>query len=151
MNNQNNNIFKTYDVLINNYLNSKDDTKYINPNRYNINKEDFINYLKSNIKKSTFLAQILPSFLFLIISLVSFSLKILSQEIENLGFIGNDKGLMFSIMFFGSIFLFLFICLIIQRFIFKIKVVRITQGYKKGYRNISRKKYDSIIKFLNNI
>lgn len=147
----NNEILKTYDVLINNYLNSKDEKKYISPIKYNINKEEFINYLKLNIKKSTFLAQILPLFLFLIISLVSFSLVILSQNIENLGLIGNDESLKFCIMFFESIFFILFVCILIQRVFFKIRVIRITQGYRKGYRNISYKKIQSIINFLNEL
>ena len=71
------------------------------------NKQEFKEYFLKNIKKSSFLAQILPSILFLIISLISFSVIVLSQNMPNLrGWLENEN-LIIPIIGFGTVLLLL--------------------------------------------
>lgn len=142
-------INKEYDNLIYNLLKSKN-LKNSVINTYNFDKkQELKDYFLNNIKKSSFLAQILPSILFLIISLVSFSLIILNEINPNFTFIQNDNNLIISILLFGVFFLIIAIILLIQSLIFKTKVVKLNCNYRKGYHNISRKKYCEIMLLIN--
>lgn len=142
------NIQKKYDSLVRRLLNS--DLKELNIHylKNSINLIEFKNYFLLNCKKSSKNGQILPSFLFLLISLVSFSVIILSPKLVKFwGDVSNDN-LKIGILLFGILFMILGITLLIQKYIFKVKTVFIYTGYNRGYRNINNKKYIEIIEYL---
>lgn len=142
------NIQKKYDSLVRRLLNS--DLKELNIDylKNSINLIEFKNYFLLNCKKSSKNGQILPSFLFLLISLVSFSVFFLSPKLVKFwGDVSNDN-LKIGILLFGIVFMILGITLLIQKYIFKVKTVFIYTGYNRGYRNINNKKYIEIIEYL---
>lgn len=142
------NIQKKYDSLVRRLLNS--DLKELNIDylKNSINLIEFKNYFLLNCKKSSKNGQILPSFLFLLISLVSFSVFFLSPKLVKFwGDVSNDN-LKIGILLFGIVFMILGITLLIQKYIFKVKTVFIYTGYNRGYRNINNKKYMEIIEYL---
>lgn len=142
------NIQKKYDSLVRRLLNS--DLKELNIDylKNSINLIEFKNYFLLNCKKSSKNGQILPSFLFLLISLVSFSVIFLSPKLVKFwGDVSNDN-LKIGILLFGIVFMILGITLLIQKYIFKVKTVFIYTGYNRGYRNINNKKYIEIIEYL---
>ena len=142
------NIQKKYDSLVRRLLNS--DLKELNIDylKNSINLIEFKNYFLLNCKKSSKNGQILPSFLFLLISLVSFSVFFLSPKLVKVwGDVSNDN-LKIGILLFGIVFMILGITLLIQKYIFKVKTVFIYTGYNRGYRNINNKKYIEIIEYL---
>ena len=142
------NIQKKYDSLVRRLLNS--DLKELNIDylKNSINLIEFKNYFLLNCKKSSKNGQILPSFLFLLISLVSFSVFFLSPKLVKFwGDVSNDN-LKIGILLFGIVFMILGITLLIQKYIFKVKTVFIYTGYNRGYRNINNKKYREIIEYL---
>lgn len=144
----NKNIQKKYDSLVRRLLNS--DLKELNIDylKNSINLIEFKNYFLLNCKKSSKNGQILPSFLFLLISLVSFSVFFLSPKLVKFwGDVSNDN-LKIGILLFGIVFMILGITLLIQKYIFKVKTVFIYTGYNRGYRNINNKKYMEIIEYL---
>jgi len=136
---------KEYDLLIYSILKSKNNINNTISNKIIQNKDQFKSYLLHNIKKSSFLAQILPSILFLIISLISFSVVFLSLKNQKFWVYLNNENLMAPIIMFGIIFLILGLILLLQRIIFKIKVINIQYIYKSGYYNISYKKINQIL------
>ena len=145
------NIQKKYDSLVRRLLNS--DLKELNIDylKNSINLIEFKNYFLLNCKKSSKKGQILPSFLFLLISLVSFSVFFLSPKLVKFwGDVSNDN-LKIGILLFGIVFMILGITLLIQKYIFKVKTVFIYTGYNRGYRNINNKKYIEIIEYLDTI
>lgn len=112
------------------------------------NKQEFKEYFFKNIKKSSFLAQILPSILFLIISLISFSVIILSQNMPNLrGWLENEN-LIIPIIGFGTVLLLLSLVLIVEIIIFKIKVLNLQFIRRNGFYNVSLNKYKEIIELI---
>lgn len=143
-------INKTYDLLLKkltfNNLNSAD--SYIDVN--NINIEDFIKYFLLNSTKSSKFGQILPSVVFLIISLISFSVAFLNSKLAKFWALFENNNIKISIIMFGIVFLILGLVLLAQKYIFKIKVIYIYTGYSKGYKNISNKKYNEIMLYLVN-
>ena len=113
-----------------------------------LNYNEFKDFYLGNVKKSTFLANILPSILFLVISLVSFTLFFLKDTNANLGVMIKNNNLEVPILFFGGLFLFFGIVLVVRRFIFKIRVIKIENGYKRGYNQLSFKKYQKILEII---
>lgn len=112
------------------------------------NKQEFKEYFFKNIKKSSFLAQILPSILFLIISLISFSVIVLSQNMPNLrGWLENEN-LIIPIIGFGTVLLLLSLILIVEIIIFKIKVLNLQFIRRNGFYNVSLNKYKEIIELI---
>ena len=112
------------------------------------NKQEFKEYFFKNIKKSSFLAQILPSILFLIISLISFSVIVLSQNMPNLrGWLENEN-LIIPIIGFGTVLLLLSLILIVEIIIFKIKVLNLQFVRRNGFYNVSLNKYKEIIELI---
>ena len=140
---------KEYDNLIYNMIKSKNFKNNV-INTYNYEKkQEFKDYFLNVVKKSSFLGQILPLILFLIISLVSFSLIILNEINPNFTFIQNDNNLIISILLFGTFFFIIAIILLIQNLILKTKTIKLNCNYRKGYHNISRKKYCEIMSIIN--
>lgn len=136
------------DQFLRHLLKSNDNQKQSLFNKSNIDKSCFKQYFIKGVKKWSFLAQILPSVLFLIISLVSFSVAKIFQESQNFGFIENFDNFLFCITIFGFLFLFLGSFLLVQRFVFKTRTILIKNGFQKGYRNISKKTYNLIVEIL---
>ena len=75
---------KEYDIILLSIIKNKNRVIDSISDKIIPNKTEFKEYFLSNIKKSSFLAQILPCILFLIISLISFSVIVLSQNKPNL-------------------------------------------------------------------
>lgn len=139
---------KTNELLLKKLIKAKNEEEITNIIKNYQNKSQFKQYFETNIKKSLFFARILPLVLFLIISLVSFSLLILSQNNENLKVLIYDNQLQYSISIFASILLILGICLFIQIVFMKTRVVFISKGYSKGYSNIKK---DKCLIIINNL
>ena len=140
---------KLNDSLVKRLINSNLKELNIDYIKNSINLEDFKNYFLLNCKKSSKNGQILPSFLFLLISLVSFSVYVLSPKLVKFWGELSDDNLKIGILLFGIVFLILGVVLLIQKFIFKVKTIFIYTGYNRGYRNISNEKYKEVIVFLN--
>lgn len=111
-------------------------------------KKEFEEYFLNNVKKSSFLAQILPSILFLMISLISFSVVILSRNKPNFEVLLKNENLIIPILGFGVVFLILGLILLIQVTIFKIKVINIQYVRRKGFYNVNYKKFKEIIELI---
>lgn len=142
---------KTNEILLKKLLKAKNEEEITKIISNNTNIGNFTQYFEINIKKSLFFARILPMVLFLIISLVSFSLLILSQNNENLKTLIYDNQLQYSIFIFASILLILSICLFIQIVFMKTRVIFISNGYGKGYCNIKKEKCLIIINNLKKV
>lgn len=139
---------KKYQIILNNLINSKFSNKTIE-SIYSIDmKNEFLNYFQMNIKKSSFKAQILPSIAFFLVSLVSFSVEVLIKNNVNFGVKDNINNFRVCNLVFGAFFLLLGIMLLIQKFIFKIKVIYISNGRNKGYINLSYNKYKKIVNLI---
>lgn len=139
---------KQYNILLYNVVKCQNIDNIIKSIKNIENKDEFKTYLSNNIKKSSFLAQILPLFLFLLISLISLSVVILKQNKPNFwGDIITDD-LIVPILGFGLVFLILGILLIIQSLIFKTKVIYLDNVYRKGFYNLSNNKYKKIINII---
>lgn len=129
-----------YDNILSLPTSIKETDKYI----------EFKQFYLDNVKKSTFLASILPSIVFLIISLISFSLLFINDTNSNLGLELQNAGLRVSIIVFSGLFLILALILLFRRFILKIRVVSLKIGKKTGYRQLSNKKYQEILEIIDN-
>ena len=139
---------KTYDSLIKRMINSDINTINLENISGKIDVIDFKKYLLLNCIKSSKKAQILPAVLFLIISLVSFSVVYLSPNLVKFWGELDNENLKTAIVLFGIIFIILSIVLFVQKYIFKTKIIFIYTGYSKGYRNISNKKYKEIVNYF---
>lgn len=136
---------KEYDIIVYRALKYKNNETYKINLKNLLNKQDFRKYFLNNVKKSSFLAQILPLILFLVISLISFSALILNRNNPKFqGFIKNDN-LIIAICCFGVLFLIISLLLFFQRVIFKTKVINIDNGSNVGFYNISQNKYEEIL------
>lgn len=142
------NHIKEYDLLIYSIIKSKNNTNNAISNKFIQNKDDFRKYFSNNIKKSTFLAQILPSILFLVISLISFSLVVLNSKETKFGFWLYESNLIIPTIAFSVVFFVLGIILIIQNVVFKTKVINIQYIYRSGYYNISYNKIKEIMELV---
>lgn len=138
-------INNNYDKLLKSIVSANNNIEIVKKINYCSNYIEFKQYIKENVKKSVFLAQILPLVLFLLISLISFSVVILSQYSLKFTVINNNINLRISILCFGFVFLIFAIGLFIQRWILKTKVIYIYKGYNKGYYNITNEKYNVIM------
>lgn len=139
---------KQYQKLIDNLINSKISKNSINNILNSSSNTEILAYFKKNTKKSSFFGQILPSVLFLIIFLVSFSLDKIIQNIPNFGFITNNENLKICILLFGCLFGVLGIVLLVQKYILKVKVIYISKGRYKGYKNIKNNEYNNIVNLI---
>lgn len=139
---------KVNEVMLKKLLKAKNEEEIIQITLNCLNKSQFKHYFQNNLKKSLFFARILPSILFLIISLISFSLLILSRNNANLKVIIYSNQLQYSIFWFATTLLILSILLFIQIVFMKTRVVFINTGYGKGYSNIKKDKCVAIIKKL---
>lgn len=144
-----NNDQKTYDLLLKKLLFLDIKKVKIDFNYYNININDFKKMFIENIKKSSKLAQILPCVIFLLISLLSFSVAYFSLKLTKYWGELSNPNLKIGIILFGIVFLLFSLGLFIKRYILNIKSVYINSGYYKGFKNISKKKYEDIISLLN--
>ena len=102
----------------------------------------------TNVSKFTKLGLILPCFVFLIISLISFSSAFFLQNKRNFGFVPfNDNQLMF--LYFISIFLFLIFLIYLYKIVVKKEVVFFS---KKNGQNrlvhLSQKEYKKMIEIF---
>ena len=139
---------KEYDIIIYRALKYKNQEIYKNNLKNISKKEEFKDYFLNNVKKSSFLVQILPLFLFSTISLISFHVVILNQNNQKFTMFLKNENLLLPIYLYGLVFLIISLILIVQRLIFKTKVVSIYSGNKKGFYNISNTKYNEIINIL---
>ena len=139
---------KEYDLILFSIIKSKKRIIDTISDKIIPNKEEFKDYFLNNIKKSSFLAQILPSVLFLVISLISFSVVVLSRNMTNLEAWLNEEMLLIPILGFGVVFLILGLILLFQKLIFKTKVINIQYIHKKGFYNVSLNKYKEIIELI---
>ena len=139
---------KQYEMILSKIIKNKYKLNKLEFERINVNVKEFKDYFLNNEKISRFLAVFLPCIIFLIISLVSFSLAILSQNTSNLGFASKVDDFWILFIFWGLFFLILSCVLFIQNQFLKIKVVKIKNGRQKGYHNISKKRHDEIMDFL---
>lgn len=139
---------KINEILLKKLLKAKNEEEITKIITNNPNILNFKQYFKTNLKKSLFFARILPLVLFLMISLISFSLLVLSQNNGNLKTLIYDNQLQYSIFIFASILLILSICLFMQIVFMKTRVVFISNGYGKGYCNIKKEKCLIIINNL---
>ncbi len=120
--------------------------KIINKNINYINEEidiyHFEKFLNNNIKKSKIISQLLPAILFLIITLICvIIIYVLDME----------KKLIICVCMYGLFFFIMFVLLIIQIYIKKIKVIYISKGYRKGFKNISNEQFNDIKKYIKNM
>lgn len=145
------NIDKTFDLLLKKLIFSDYSNAKIIINDKNINIEEFSQYFLKNSQKSSKFGQILPSVVFLIISLISFSLVILNSKLAKFWVLLENNNIKIAIILNGTLFLILALVLLIQKYILKTKVLYIYTGYNSGYRNISKKKYNEIVNFLNDV
>ncbi len=139
---------KEYDILLNQLIYTKRKINNINLNESSINKTNLKEYFINNVKKSSFLTQILPSILFLAISLISFSLIILKRKYPKFQAQWFTNDLIIPILMFSLFLIILGIILLVQKYILKIKVINLQFIYKKGYHNISQDKFIEILKIL---
>ena len=144
-------ISNTYDLAIKQLIFSTNNVSksYININ--NINPAFLLSFFVTNTKKSSKSAQFLPSVVFLLVSLMCFSGVFFSQKLSHFWDWFENENAKLILILFGIIFLILSIVLIVQKYILGIKVVFINTGYKKGYHNISKNKYNEIITLLNKL
>ena len=140
-----------YNRLLNNLVRNDNFTIFPNFIKDNLNYNEFKEFYLNNVKKSTFLASILPSILFLIISLVSFTLLFIKDTNGNLGLALNNPSLRVGILFYSSLFLVLAVILLVRRFVLKIRVIKTLSNKKYGYNQISNEKYLRILKMIDNI
>lgn len=139
---------KEYDLILFSIIKNKQRVIDNISDKIIANKQEFKEYFLKNIKKSSFLAQILPSILFLIISLISFSVIVLSQNMPNLrGWLENEN-LIIPIIGFGTVLLLLSLILIVEIIIFKIKVLNLQFIRRNGFYNVSLNKYKEIIELI---
>ena len=132
---------KEYDIILLSIIKNKNRVIDSISDKIIPNKTEFKEYFLCNTKKSSFLAQILPSILFLIISLISFSVIVLSQNMPNLrGWLENEN-LIIPIIGFGTVLLLLSLILIVEIIIFKIKVLNLQFVRRNGFYNVSLNKY----------
>lgn len=113
-----------------------------------INVNELMFYYLQNIKKSSKKAQILPSVLFFVFSLVCFSCVFYSKKLSNFWVHFNNENIKIMLIFIGILFTIFSVVLLLQRFVFGIKIVYISDGYNKGYRNITKQKHNEIINIL---
>lgn len=139
---------KQYDLIIYSIIKSENNINNTISDNIIPNKQEFKDYFLSNIKKSSFLACILPSILFLVISFISFSLIFCSSINQKFKAYLQIENLELPILLFGIVLLFLGLILLIQRVIFKIRCIKLDYIYKKGYHNISNKKYIEILELI---
>jgi len=142
---------KLYDSLVKRLINSNLDTLNLDYIKNSINFNDFKNYFLKNCKKSSKNGQILPAFLFLLISLVSFSVVISNSKFVKFWGELSDENLQTTILLFGVVMMFFSIALFIQKYILNVKTVFVYTGYGRGYRNINNKKFNQIINVLDNL
>lgn len=142
------NHIKEYDLLIYSIIKSKNNATNAISSKIIQNKDNFRKYFLNNIKKSTFLAQILPSILFLVISLISFSLVVLNSKETKFGFWLYESNLIIPTIAFSVVFFVLGILLIIQNVVFKTKVINIQYVYRSGYYNISSNDIKEIMELV---
>lgn len=140
---------KTFDMLLKKMLFSDLNNTNLNLKQYNINILEFEEYFLKNCKKSLKLAVNLPSIVFLVISLISLSVCIYSSNLSKYWNDLNNEVLIMWLIVYSFVFMFFGIGLLIKRYLFKIKTVYISNGYYKGFKNISIKKYNEIIMFIN--
>ena len=137
-----------YNKILDEIIKNQEKAKVLLSNNLKGEVTQFKHYFLKGVKIWSFLAQILPSILFLIISLVSFHLKLWIENSQNFGFIDNFDNFVISFKFFGFLFLFFGLLLLAQRYLFKIRTIFIKNGYKRGYRNLSKNDYNFILKMI---
>lgn len=118
-------------------------------NKKPINKNQFLARFNDNIKKGSFLGVIFPCVLFLLISLISFSLVVFSRDTANFGFVLENENIKIGLIFIGIFFLVLSLCLIVENQILKIKCIKLKYSKKNRYININQKQVEKIIDFIN--
>lgn len=113
-----------------------------------IKKDKFLNHFNNALKKGSFLAVFFPCVLFLIISLISFSLVVFSRDNQNMGVVFKNQNLRIGLIFISVFFFFLTVALVIQNKILKIRVIRIKYRKKNRYINLDEKTYKKITDFI---
>lgn len=139
---------KDYDILLYQLIYYKNRVNNIQLSKDTIKKDELREYFLKNVTKSTFLTQILPSILFLVISLISLSLVVLKRNNPKFQVQWFSDDLIIPILVFSVFWMILGVCLLTQNLIFKVKVINLQFIHKKGYHNISKNKYQEIIKLL---
>ena len=139
---------KEYDIILLSIIKNKNRVIDSISDKIIPNKTEFKEYFLCNTKKSSFLAQILPCILFLIISLISFSVIVLSQNKPNLeGYLTNEN-LIVPIFGFGIVFLILGLILLFQIVILRIKIINLQYVTKNGFYNVNPNKYKEILELI---
>lgn len=137
-----------YDLIMFKIIKNNNFLSNYKNNEKAINKSQFLARFNDNIKKGSFLGVIFPCVLFLLISLISFSLVVCSRDTENFGVVLENENVKIGLIFIGIFFLVLSCCLIVQNQILKIKCIKMKYRRKNRYININQKQVEKIISFI---
>lgn len=114
-----------------------------------LNWQEIKHFFLKDVKRSLVLANILPSFLFLLIFLIVFRLKEINEKNGNFGFIFDDIEFKTIVLLISVILMVIAIILLVQAAFLKRRYIFRGNGRRSGYLMIKNSVYKELLEFMN--